>query len=142
MKRKYLYRAQSVENDAFFGIKKGQWVYGSLMFDELQNDYVIQNTKGEDIISTNVKKSTICEYSNQNDVDGVPIYEFDIVAFPFEGETAVAFVKLCDGAYRLFEKLNQKWSTEILDRESIEILKYKVVGNIFDDKELTEVFKS
>lgn len=142
MKRKYLYRAKSVENNSFFGIKKGQWIYGSLMFDEMQNDYVIQDTKNEDIISVNVRKTTICEYSNQNDIDGVPIYENDIVAFPFEGETALAFVKMSDGAYRLFEKLNQKWSTDILDRESIEILKYKVIGNIFDDKELLEVFKS
>lgn len=142
--RDFIFKAKAAEEDEYCNIKKGQWVCGSLMYDAIEDDYIIFDTTKEYIAGIKVDPKTISEFTGKRDFkqrgNGKMIFENDILLFVDNGKFYYVYVKYDDGAFRLFENFKQKYSLELLNEENINFLNLKVVGNIFDDKELAKEF--
>lgn len=134
--REILFKAKRIDN--------GEWVEGSLIFDELDKQYRIvinlEYSTGTFINTGNaprVDTDTICQYTGLKDKNGCKIWEGDILIaidpyYPNEkfylkyDKEVISFI----GIYIGFEKLFH------VNKELLE--NCEVIGNIFDNKELLE----
>ena len=139
MDREILFRAKSTD--------KGKWLYGDLYRDyipesEIPYWYIYIKTKDQGTIPENVIPETAGQYTGFKDRNENKIFEGDILKHTcqIDGEQIEQnyLVKFTDGAFRLFQRIDDPWSLDLLNRETLEFEHYVVIGNIHDNKELME----
>ncbi len=108
----------------------GEWVYGSLLVDEIQNSYlIIDNKEG---VGKEVIPETIGQYTGLKDKNGKNIYEGDI--FSLGSKKILYIVEWLDNGFQGRQNGNKStvgltyWNSDI-----------EVIGNIYDNSELLEV---
>lgn len=146
MDREILFRAKSTN--------KSKWLYGyfiqALDIDSkpLKN-CIIENMSNFDVPSGRLKQDcyeieleTLGQYTGRKDWNEKKIFEGDILKHTcqIDGETIEQnyLVKFTDGAFRLFQRIDDPWSLDLLNEETLECGHYVVIGNIHDNKELME----
>lgn len=140
--REILFRAKRIDN--------GNWVEGDLRQDrDLKTDYI----SGWDYYATEgglerepfeyeIDPETLCQYTGKMDEYGEKIFDKDIVCFIDITSTESGYSEhSCVGQVLWDEEECCFHVTDRLSAESWEVLnECKVIGNVFDDKELLEVF--
>ena len=131
--REIEFRGKVLEDDSFFGYKKGQWVFGNYSKDRLYNNIHIEDTSKEDIESIDVDPDTVGQYTGRTDKNGTKIFEGDVLEFEFDEI----------GKQRAKVYFNEKYGAFLLEVIS-ENFQYAnisdgiVIGNIHDNPELLE----
>ena len=121
----------------------GEWIYGSLLIDKIQNSYVIvDNQEG---IGREVIPETIGQYTGLKDKNGKKIFDGDIVSYTAivteyeENTRPYSYKDIFEG-----EVTYDYGSFWINDRQLYEIAAYddefepeiEVIGNIYDNLDL------
>ncbi len=135
--REILFRAQS---------KYGEWYYGGIVH---QTDYygnkvdvwfIIDGTETMDYAvgpAMKVVPETVCQYTGLTDRNGVKIFEWDIVRHysggKIEDDVGKIFYDTKNCKFLRTSKTNPKIHYELHAD-----LVYEVIGNIYDNPELTE----
>lgn len=151
--REILFRGKREDN--------GEWVYGAFMPNEVELidgyrgfedipevDGIILNYSGNDrkVETFIVDRKTVSEYSGYNDINGIKIFEGDIVSAKrsmlfnnglekVEDTTKgneVGKVYFDDGAFWIM------WESDCFDEDSVSFFEGEVIGNIYDNPELLE----
>ena len=143
-----------------------EWIYGSLLIDEIQNSYVIvDNQEG---IDREINPETIGQYTGLKDKNGKKIFEGDIVLYaenykyivclgehnknPENCAEAVEvgfYLKSIKSKFMQYEEITPLYSIDGIaarfpkycasddnSKESIEKLELEAIGNIWDNPEL------
>ena len=110
---------------------KDEWIYGSLLIDEIQNIYIIiDNQEG---IGREVNPETIGQYTGLKDKNGKKIFEGDIVKVFISGKWWIAKVIYEYSGFTIDVTNNKE--LEFGRRGIIERFT-EVIGNIYDNLEL------
>lgn len=141
MERKILFRGKRVDN--------GEWAYGCLQYDSLQNIYWIVEEVDDSYYNgcENVEQSAFFEYqvisktvglfTGQCDKNGKKIFEGDIILHSLAKDNYIVIWKNGQG-FRLDRISQLKCNDFYLDDEFC--FKYaEVIGNIFDNVDLLEM---
>ena len=130
--REYKFRAKSV--------KTNEWVYGSLLRDEIQKKYyIVDNESG---VGKEVDENTIGQYTSLKDKNGVKIYEGDIIQFKGNYKNSTMYVVFWDNmkagffitpihCYKYRIENNSYLRANFINAKNKE-----VIGNIYDNPEL------
>ena len=148
MDDRYLFKAKRIDN--------GEWVQGSLVYDNRDEMYRIiidiHYSTGTCLTTDNAPKvdaSTICQCTGLKDKNGKLIWENDVVKKHFysiyddcvNSEEYIGVVKLKDFAWVVDSfKGEYKCAIPIFEVMSYseDVKHFEVIGNIFDNKELLE----
>ena len=145
--REILFRAKQIDD--------GEWVegyYAMMGKGNLIRHYIVQNCAltglfedPEDNMYFNdveIDPETLCQYTGKTDETGKKIYDKDIVGFIDLTSTESGYSEhSCVGEVAWDKEECCFHVTNRLSAESWEVLdECKVVGNVFDDKELLEEF--
>ena len=145
--REILFRAKRIDD--------GEWVegyYAMMGKGNLIRHYIVQNCAltglfedPEDNMYFNdveIDPETLCQYTGKTDETGKKIYDKDIVGFIDLTSTESGYSEhSCVGEVLWDEEECCFHVTDRLSAESWEVLnECKVIGNVFDDKELLEEF--
>lgn len=143
MMREILFKAKDKKTE--------EWVEGSILVLDWESDYVYivkefpraSTLPVSVIIADNmvlVDKETICQYTGKSDEDGKKIFEGDIVGFIDLYYTESGYSESsCLGEVVWSEEECCFHVINRLSAESWEVLdECKVVGNVFDNKELLD----
>lgn len=129
--REIEYRGKRQEN--------GEWIFGSLLIDEIQNSIcIVDNKEG---IGYEVEPETVGQYTGLKDKNGKKIYGGDIVDFSydvfvgnFDTKVAKGIVKFEKGAFWIeIPELKEQYLLYEVNIDTIE-----VIGNVTDNLELLE----
>lgn len=142
MDDRYLFKAKRIDN--------GEWVQGSLVYDNRDEMYRIiidiHYSTGTCLTTDNAPKvdaSTICQCTGLKDKNGKLIWENDIVKFDvyyyekLESST-ISQIKWCDDLCSLSIVVNDRGTRGTLGHVTDLNKEIEVIGNIFDNKELLE----
>ena len=133
--REIIFRGKRIDN--------GEWVYGSLVFDEINNDYYILSAKSFEADIYEVAPETIGQYTGILNKNGKKIFEGDIVKKETFDDTKPDFINTSyakvmyieeTGGFHLVNKENKILWGVAEDKYNI-----KVAGNTTDYPELLEV---
>ena len=141
--REILFRGKAAEDEEFFNVKQGQWLYGSLFIDEFNNQVFIENSKQEDIITIDVNPETVGQYTGLKDKNGTKIYEGDIVRIE-NNDNYIRYI-VYSGVRCSF--ITMKYCDQLESHEMCRLGEYseheiEVIGNIHDNPELLGGVKS
>lgn len=124
MKRKILFRGKLVESE--------EWAYGTYHYsDDDKNHYIINNEQ-----RFLVKPETVGQYTGKDDINGVKIFEDDIVSFKRPiGNWSGKF--LTTNHVIAWDELVSRFSLgtepESIKFRHIHNYEYLVIGNIYDN---------
>lgn len=122
--REYKFRAKSV--------KTNEWVYGSLLRDEIQKKYyIVDNESG---VGKEVDENTIGQYTSLKDKNGVKIYKGDILKYSDEDTAIVVFNEKY--SYFMVKPIQDFYFDSDVLGHTIEYNQVEVIGNIVDNREL------
>lgn len=122
--REYKFRAKSV--------KTNEWVYGSLLRDEIQKKYyIVDNESG---VGKEVDENTIGQYTSLKDKNGVKIYKGDILKYSDEDTAIVVFNEKY--SYFMVKPIQDFYFDSDVLGHTIEYNQVEVIGNIYDNLEL------
>ena len=122
--REYKFRAKSV--------KTNEWVYGSLLRDEIQKKYyIVDNESG---VGKEVDENTIGQYTSLKDKNGVKIYKGDILKYSDEDTAIVVFNEKY--SYFMVKPIQDFYFDSDVLGHTIEYNQVEVIGNIYDNPEL------
>lgn len=133
--REILFRGKRVDN--------GEWVEGSLIIDKVVDMYLIYPESYPGVISHVVLPSTVGQYTGLTDKNGNKIFEGDIVRYQPElwCEPLQSVVEYCADKwnYPAFDLKNNGYDEGNELQFAYEEGGCEVIGNIFDNPELSEV---
>ena len=122
--REIKFRAKSV--------KTNEWVYGSLLRDEIQKKYyIVDNESG---VGKEVDENTIGQYTSLKDKNGVKIYKGDILKYSDEDTAIVVFNEKY--SYFMVKPIQDFYFDSDVLGHTIEYNQVEVIGNIVDNREL------
>lgn len=136
--REILFRAKRIDN--------GEWVEGNVLQADDGSCYIAKSMlvgeKDEPltVAAREVNPETLCQYTGRTDEDEKKIFEGDIVGFIDLYSTESGYLESsCLGEVIWSEEECCFHVTNRLSAESWEVLdECKVVGNVFDNKELLD----
>lgn len=120
------FRGKVLDDESFYGYKKGSWIFGNYSYDKLQDNVHIEDTSKEDIANLEVDPVTVGQYIGLQDNNDQRIYEGDILHDAFTDDLYVC--TFMDGEFVLIQDDNV-----IIDIEQVHFL--SVIGNIHDNPE-------
>lgn len=139
MEDRYLFKAKTAQIVGIYnnGLEDGVWVHGSLRCDVGKYTIFQFETERADYVEYEIDPSTICQCTGLKDKNGKLIWENDIVRDEY-GNFYKAFWQNNYYQFSFCAKtgvfpIGAKWN--LCSFKSYEI---EVVGNIFDDPELSE----
>lgn len=122
--REIKFRAKSV--------KTNEWVYGSLLRDEIQKKYyIVDNESG---VGKEVDENTIGQYTSLKDKNGVKIYKGDILKYSDEDTAIVVFNEKY--SYFMVKPIQDFYFDSDVLGHTIEYNQVEVIGNVVDNREL------
>ena len=122
--REIKFRAKSV--------KTNEWVYGSLLRDEIQKKYyIVDNESG---VGKEVDENTIGQYTSLKDKNGVKIYNGDILKYSDEDTAIVVFNEKY--SYFMVKPIQDFYFDSDVLGHTIEYNQVEVIGNVVDNREL------
>lgn len=138
--REILFRAKRIDN--------GEWIEGNVLQCDDGDCYIatscLVGARDEPLMvaAYEVYPETLCQFTGKTDETGKKIYEKDIVGFIDITSTESGYSEHnCVGEVLWDEEECCFHVTDRLSAESWEVLnECKVIGNVFDDKELLEEF--
>ena len=142
--REILFRAKRIDN--------GEWVSGYYVYDYAHNAHFIFKNQlvcpncindrriDYSVCDYEIDPDTLCQYTGKSDEDGEKIFEGDIVGFIDLYSTESGYSESsCLGEVIWSKEECCFHVTNRLSAESWEVLdECKVVGNVFDNKELMD----
>ena len=112
--------------------KTNEWVYGSLLRDEIQKKYyIVDNESG---IGKEVDENTIGQYTSLKDKNGVKIYKGDILKYSDEDTAIVVFNEKY--SYFMVKPIQDFYFDSDVLGHTIEYNQVEVIGNVVDNREL------
>lgn len=119
-----------------FSIYSNKWYYGSLV-NPGEGYYILEHVENNTYKYDKVDKDSIGQYTGLKDKDGKEIYEGDILEFSKGG---IMYVEWNDDfkMFVLVDPTRKKASLNICIYATEHI---KVIGNIFENKELLKIKK-
>ena len=134
--RTILFRGKSKVNVNYLGedeplVKKGEWVYGSLIFDDVDNHHIHTLTRrGYEFV--NVEVESIGQFTGLFDAARRGIYEGDIIKIEDEGVSLKPkVVDFNNGMFGTGDFSLAYYGEDVI----------KVIGNIHDNPKLLEEIK-
>jgi NTP pyrophosphatase (non-canonical NTP hydrolase) len=115
-----VYRGKRIDNN--------KWIYGYL--DKTNTLLSISYMKNDVIVASNVSFNTLCRFTGLLDMYLKPIYENDILQ---DNDTKKLFVVHIDEEKPVFREKNKPY---LYKTNEFNIDNKKIVGNIFDNKDL------
>ena len=113
-------------------IERNEWVYGSLLRDEIQKKYyIVDNESG---VEKEVDENTIGQYTSLKDKNGVKIYKGDILKYSDEDTAIVVFNEKY--SYFMVKPIQDFYFDSDVLGHTIEYNQVEVIGNIYDNPEL------
>lgn len=156
--REILFRAKAINRDKGYhrtNYKNGDWVYGLItrLYDERFENLPAEMTDENSVSGIEIDHNTICQYTGLTDKNGCKIWEGDVVEFEDTGEEGYEYKEGFDFINKARVEFEEaRWSltdfastnSAVVDEmynhiEFMDFWQYcKVIGNIFDNKELLE----
>ena len=136
--REILFRGKAAEDEEFFNVKQGQWLYGSLVIDEYADCLFVEDSSEEDIKTSCILPETVGQYTGLKDKNGAKIFEGDIVRLENDYIRYILYSGVrCSFITMMY--CNQLECYEMCRLGEYSEHEIEVIGNIHDNPELMEV---
>ena len=140
--REILFRAINVKGEMIYGLPYTDGTNATAYFEEFSNRLCWRREGDGASCNQPYKNGTLMQYTGFQDINGVEIFEGDIVKTVSlyddhnqKGAIAIKVVKFWCGSYHLCE-LNQDSGANLF--EVLTVSRAEVIGNIYDNPELLE----
>lgn len=125
-------------------LSDGRWIFGDLFRTDLDGEVAIQFYDEEDgWMTAMVRPETVGQFTGEKDINGVDIYEGDIVdcdlavLTPFNDPDEMQHIR-CKVVWERFEFRFAEEKYKYLSQWNGDLDNFKVIGNIHDNPELME----
>lgn len=119
-----------------FSIYSNKWYYGSLV-NPGEGYYILEHVENNTYKYDKVDKDSIGQYTGLKDKDGKEIYEGDILEFSKGGIMYVEW----DDDFKIFVLTDPRINLKNGSIGNWYVEKTKIIGNIFENKELLKIKK-
>lgn len=123
-------------------LSDGRWLYGDLFRTDLDGEVAIQFYDEEDgWMTAIVRPETVGQFTGEKDINGVDIYEGDIVdcdlavLTPYNDPDEMQHIR-CKVVWERFEFRFAEEKNKYLSQWNGDLDNFKVIGNIYDNPEL------